>query len=112
MFPSGAQLSVACAQSYLGLPTDILERLGHLLKASLQMPADVGWVVRGPGAFDQCPAGMAVARLGDAALAALLSRRVLRCEAQVVHKRSGGIEPGEVAEFGHGGHGDRELHPA
>jgi hypothetical protein len=33
IFPSGAQLSVAFAQSYLGLPTDILDRLGHLLQA-------------------------------------------------------------------------------
>src|SRR5919197_4040423 len=31
IFPSGAQLSVAFAQSYLGLPTDILDRLGYLL---------------------------------------------------------------------------------
>jgi len=30
MFPSGAELSVACTQAYLGLPTAILDRLGHL----------------------------------------------------------------------------------
>jgi hypothetical protein len=56
---------------------------------------------------------MAVASLGDAALSAPLSRRVFRrCEAQVVQELSGVIEPGEVAEFGHGGHCDSELHPA
>src|SRR5262249_6825640 len=33
IFPSGAQLSVAFAQAYLGLPTDLLDRLGHLLQA-------------------------------------------------------------------------------
>jgi hypothetical protein len=113
MFPSGAQLSVAFAQSYRGLPTDILARLGHLLKAPRQMPADCGGGARGPGAFDQRPAGMAVASLSAAALSAPLARRgCRRCETQVVHELSGVIAPGEVAEFGHGGPCDRDLHPA
>ena len=34
MFPSGTQRSGACAQSSLGLPAAILDRLGHLLQAS------------------------------------------------------------------------------
>jgi hypothetical protein len=33
IFPSGAELAVAFTQAYLGLPTDILDRLGHLLQA-------------------------------------------------------------------------------
>jgi hypothetical protein len=111
--PSGAPRSVACAPAYLGLPTDILDRLGHLLKASRQMPADFGWVAIGPGAFDQRPAGRAVARLGEAARSAPLSRRgCRRCSAQGVHELSGGIEPGEVAACGHGGHGARAVPPA
>ena len=75
LFPSGASLSGALASSSLRLPTGSLARLGPLLQASLQMPADFGGVAIGPGAFDQGPAGMAVARLRDAALAAPLSRR-------------------------------------
>jgi len=39
IFPSGAQLSGALAQAYRGLPTHILDRLGHLLTAQWQMPA-------------------------------------------------------------------------
>ena len=76
IFASGAQLSVAFAESYLRLPTDILDRLGHLLQASLQMPTDFGGGARGPGAFDQGTAGLAVASLRDAALTAPLARRV------------------------------------
>jgi hypothetical protein len=33
IFPSGAELAVAFTQAYLGLPTAILDRLGHLLQA-------------------------------------------------------------------------------
>ena len=78
MFPSGASLSGALASSSLRLPTAILDRLGPLLQASWQMPAHVGGGARGPGACDQGTAGLAVARLGDAALVAPLSRRVCR----------------------------------
>jgi hypothetical protein len=78
IFPSGASLSVALAQAYLRLPTAILDRLGYLLQASLQMPTDFGRVAIGPSAFDQGTAGMAVARLGEASLLAPLSRRVFR----------------------------------
>ena len=111
--PSGAPLSVAGAPSSLGLPTDIVERLGPLLQASRPMPADVGGVAIGPGAFDQRPAGRAVARRGEAARSAPRSRRVCRrCYAPGVHERSGVIAPGAVAAFGPGGHGDRAWHPA
>src|SRR4030095_11203458 len=37
IFSSGAQLSVAFAQAYLRLPTEILDGLGHLLSGVLQM---------------------------------------------------------------------------
>jgi hypothetical protein len=113
IFPSSASLSVAFAESSLRLPTASLERLGHLLPASWQMPADCGGGARGPGTFDQGTAGMALASLGDAALWAPLSRRGCRgCEAQGVHELSRVSEPGEVAECGHSGHCDRALHPA
>jgi hypothetical protein len=76
------------------------------------MPADFRGVPRGPGAFDQGTTGMAVARRGDAARSAPLSRRVCcGCEAQGVHELSGMLAPGEVAECGHGGHRARAWHP-
>ena len=78
IFPSGAQLSGALAQAYRGLPTHILDRLGHLLTAQWQMPADFGGIALGPGAVDEGTAGMAVACLGAAALLAPLARRVCR----------------------------------
>ena len=95
MFPSGAQLPIAFAQPHLGLPTDILDRLGQLLQAQLEMPADFGRVAIGPGAFDQGTAGMGIARLGDAALATPLATGVFRGrEAQIIHELSGVIEDG------------------
>ena len=110
-FPRAHQLSVAFAQAHLGLPTDVLDGLGTLLQAQLEMPTDFGGVAIGPGAFDQGTAGMGVARLGDAALTAPLSTGVFRGgQAQVVHQLSGVVEAGEVAEFGHDGDGDGELH--
>src|SRR5262245_23673500 len=77
------------------------------------MPTDFGGGARGPSAFNQGPAGMAVARLGDASLLTPLSRRVCRrSSAQGVHQLSRVIDPGEVAEFGYGGHRASELYPA
>src|SRR5205807_8709651 len=78
VFPAGAQLPIAFAQSNLGLPTHVLDGLRHLLQAQLEMPTDFGRVAIGPGAFDQGPAGMGVPRLGNAALAAPLASGVLR----------------------------------
>jgi hypothetical protein len=77
------------------------------------MPADFRGGARGPGAFDQRTPGMAVARLGDAALVTPLARRVCRrCSPQGVHQWSGVIKTGEVAEFRPRGHRDRQWHPA
>jgi hypothetical protein len=113
IFPSGASLSGAFAESSRRLPTALLDRLGHLLQTSWQMPADCGGVARGPGAFDQGPAGMAMARLGAAALVAPLARRVCRgCEAQGVQQLSRVIAPGAVAACGPSGHCARALPPA
>jgi hypothetical protein len=78
MFPSGAEMPGAFTQAYLGLPTDLLDRLGPLLQASLQLPADFGGVARGPGSCNEGTAGMAVARLRATALLTPLARRVFR----------------------------------
>ena len=75
------------------------------------MPADLGRVAVGPGAFDQGLAGVAVAGLGDAALTALPAAGIFaRCEAEIAHELSGVIEAGQVAEFGDEGDGGEELY--
>lgn len=68
IFPSGDEASIAFAQPYLRLPTAILNRLGELFQPELEMAAYLGRIAVGPGAFNQCPTRMGVARLGDAAL--------------------------------------------
>ena len=73
MWPAGAALAVALTQASLGLSAALLARLGQLLSASWARPADCGGGARGPG---PCPQGLAVARCGEAALAAPLARRV------------------------------------
>ncbi len=106
--PAGAQRPIAGAQADLSLLTELLDGRGHRLQAPLEMPTDVGRVARGPGAFDQCPAGMGVPRLGDAALTAPVSGGVFRGrQAEITPQRSGGLDTGEVPQVGHGRHGDR-----
>jgi hypothetical protein len=68
IFPSGDEASIAFAQPHLRPPTDILDWLGELFQPEVEMATDLGRIAVGPGAFKQCPAGMGVARLGDAAL--------------------------------------------
>src|SRR4030065_521117 len=48
------------------------------LQAELQMPADLGRIPIGPRPFHQCPPGVAIPRLRDAAWMAPRSRRGLR----------------------------------
>src|SRR5215471_1929142 len=65
VFPSGDTQSGAYTQAYLGLPTARVDWPAPLLQAAWQMPADCGGGTRGPGAFDQGPAGMGIPRIGD-----------------------------------------------
>jgi hypothetical protein len=78
MFAPCAELPIAFAQPGLGLPTDVLERLGELLQAELQVSAHVGRVAIGPGPRDQGPTGMGIPRLRDASLASALATRICR----------------------------------
>ena len=101
MFAPGAELPIACAQPGLGLPTDVLERLGELLQAELQVSAHVGWVARRPGPFAQGPTGMGIAGLRDPSLASALAAGLFRRrQAQVLHELSRVINAGQVPEFG------------
>lgn len=51
----GDQAAVALTESDLGLPTEVLDCLGDLLQAQLQMAADLGGVAIRPGALDEDP---------------------------------------------------------
>ena len=70
MFASGYPLAVAFAQPNLGLPADVVKKLGLLFQAEVQRPAHLGGIAVGPGAFHECPSGMGVASVGDRALGA------------------------------------------
>src|SRR5215831_14000919 len=68
IFAFGHQLAIPCAEPYLCLPADGLDRCGELLQTSLQVPTDFGWIPIGPGTFDQGTPGMSIAGLGNTAL--------------------------------------------
>jgi hypothetical protein len=65
---ASGQFSVAWAPPHVGVPTDRLDGLGPLFQTPLEMTTDLGRGAGGPGAFDQRPTGMAIARFGAAAL--------------------------------------------
>lgn len=69
VFAAGHQASVALAESDLGLPADILERLGHFFQPQLQGATHLGRIAIGPRALDEDPAGLGVAGLRDRSLA-------------------------------------------
>lgn len=72
LFPACEESSIAFAQPDLRLPTDSLDRFGELFETELEMAADLGRIAGGPGAFNQCPAGLGIACLGNAALATMI----------------------------------------
>jgi hypothetical protein len=109
VFPSSGQLSVALAPPPLGFPTEILDGFGPLCQAQPELTTDLGRVAVGPGAFAQGPTGMAIARVGDAALMPPLTTGICRRDQpQRTHEWSRVIEPGEASPFCH----DRDGHGA
>ena len=67
----------------------------------------------GPGCFDQRAARVAVTRLGDRALAPVLTGGVLAGhQAQVAHELARRAKAGEISEFGDERHGMHELDAA
>ena len=77
------------------------------------MAADLGRIPVGPGPFDQCPTGMGVAGLGDAALVTALATGIFRGgEAEITHELSRVLKTGQVAQFRHAGDGHGELDAA
>ena len=66
-----------------------------------------------PGGFDQRPARMGVAGLGDRAAAGVGTAGVLgRCESEVVHELPGVVEAVEVTDLGDQGGSIDQLHAA
>ena len=57
MFAACTELPVPFTQSYLRLPTDVLEAFREVFQAEWQMAAHWGRIAIRPGAFDQGPTG-------------------------------------------------------
>ena len=111
MFAFCHEASVTCTQLDLGLPTDVLDHLGVFFEPQLQMPAHLGGIALGPGAFDQSPSGMGVAGLRNRSLLAPLPGGVFRGDQpQKFHECSWGIETAEIANVSHQSNGHGALH--
>jgi hypothetical protein len=111
--PPCHQASASCAQANLGFPTDVLDGFGWLCESQVHVATDVRGITRRPGAFNQHPTGMTMARCGDGALTTPLTRGICRGhQAQALHELSRMIDAGEVSEFSD--HRDRHhaLHAA
>jgi hypothetical protein len=72
VFAASHQASKAFAQPHLGLPTEVLDRLGELFQPELQVATDLGGLPVGPGPFDQGASGMSITGVGDRPLPAAL----------------------------------------
>jgi len=113
VFATRDETAESLAETHLGLPGDVLDGLGEFFETLLEKLGDLGWEAVGPGALDEGAAGMAVAGLGDGALAALFSGGVLTGDkAEEGGELSGGVEASEVADFSEGGGGDGLLDAA
>lgn len=62
-----AESGVGAVEAVLGAPGDLEDVVGLALLAVLECRADAGWALVVPGGFDQKPAGVAAAGLGDRA---------------------------------------------
>src|SRR5712691_9995262 len=110
VFAAGGQLPIPSAQADLRLPANRLDLGRECLQAELQMAADLGGIPVGPRPFYQRAARMAVAGLGDAALAAPLTRRVLRGgQPEVAHQLPRVLEARDIPQLGHQDDGAGEL---
>jgi len=111
LFPPCAALPITFTQSDLGLPTHVLDRLGELCEAELQVPTDLGRGALGPGPFHQSTTGMGIPSLRDASLASALATGIFRRrQAEIMHALSGVLEAGQVPECSDGRDSHRQLH--
>jgi hypothetical protein len=104
-----AELPRAVAQPRLGLPTDVLARLGERLQAAWQVSAHVGRVALRPGPFAQDPTGRGIpGRRAPSLASALAPGRVRRRQAQGIQEWSRGINAGQVPACGEAGDRPRQ----
>jgi hypothetical protein len=105
------ELSIPFTQADLRLPTEVLERFGPLFQAPLEMATDLGRVAGRPRAFNQGPAGMAMAGLGEASLGTPWATGICRGrQAQITHQRFGVGQAREVSSCGDGRDRPGELY--
>src|SRR5712691_808318 len=103
----------AFAETDLGLPGDVLDRLGQALETFADVRGDLGGVLVGPGTLDENATGVTMTGFGDGALAAGLAGRVLAGdETEEAGELAWVVEAGEVADFGEHGDGDGVLDAA
>src|SRR5437867_1245429 len=113
MLAACGEAAEAFAQPQLRLPADVLDRLGESLDPFLDVSRDLGGEAVGPGALDESATGVAVAGLGDGALAPALSAGGLaRVKTEEGGELAGVVEAGEVADLGDHDGGDGELNAA
>ena len=104
------QRAIPCAEPYLGLPANGLDRFGELLPTPVPVPTDLGRVPVGPGTCDQGPTGRGMPSFGHAARLTPSPTGIGRGgEPQRMHEWSGILEARQVAEGGDHGHGHRAL---
>ena len=113
VLPSGSQAAVAGAPSDVGLPADVLERLGWVCQSPWEMPTDFRGRARGPGARNERATGMGSPGWGDRPLLAPLpTGGGRRGQAPRAHALSGMRQAGEVTQGGDGRDGDGARHTA
>ena len=101
MCAPGAELPIVCAQAGLGLPPEVLERLGERLQAAVQVSAHWGGVARRPGPCDQGLTGLGMAGRRETSLAsALAAGRCRRRQAQVMPEWARVLTAGPVPTCG------------
>jgi hypothetical protein len=105
------ELSIPFAQADLRLPTEVLDGFGPWFESPLEMATDPRWIAVRPCTFNQGPAGMMIAGLGEAPLGALWATGIFRGrQAQIAHQRFGVGNAREVSSFGNGRDRHGELY--
>src|SRR5262249_25081248 len=96
------ELAMSSTEALLSLPSDVTDRSGQMRLLQELLLADAGGEAIAPGRLDQHAPGRRVARLGDLALTARASARVLRWhQADIGHQLPGIVETSDVSQLGY-----------
>jgi hypothetical protein len=106
-------MSIALTPPDLGLPPEVLAAFGLCFESPVHVSADLGGIAGGPGPVDQGASGLGVPRCGHGPLSTALGAGVF-CghQAQACHQVSWALEPRQLANCGHHGHGAGARHAA